>query len=170
MNLIVNVNIPTGWGIGASGQLLSHISADMKRFAALTTGQVVVYGRKTLETFPGGRPLKNRTNLILSTAPAFAVEGAQVVPSLDALREVCRIYPSEKIWVIGGESVYRALLPYCAHACITKSYEPLTGADAFFPDLDALPDWRATDEGPMQEENGKQYQFVDYENTACMLF
>ncbi len=170
MKAIVNANIPSGWGIGAKGQLLSHISADMKRFAALTTGNVVIYGRKTLETYPGKRPLKNRINIILSTDTRYTVEGAVVVHSLEELFAHCRQYPTEKLWVLGGERVYRALLPYCSAVEVTRSFERLEGADAFFPDLDQLPQWQAAEESPVLEEDGKRYQFAVYQNTAVREF
>jgi dihydrofolate reductase len=170
MNAIVNVNIPSGWGIGAQGRLLSHISADMKQFAAATAGKVVLYGRKTLETFPGKRPLKNRVNVILSRDPAYTVENAVVVHSLDELFDACRAYDPDDLWVIGGESVYRALLPYCRTVRVTRSFEDLGEADAFFPDLDHLPGWHVVKESEMLEDEGKRYQFADYKNEVPCTF
>ena len=161
MNCIVNV--AENWGIGLKDQLLVSISADLKRFRQLTTGKVVILGRKTLSTFPGGRPLKNRTNLVLSTNPSFAVEGATVAHSLEELLALCRQYPTEDLCVIGGESIYRLLLPYCHTAQITKTLLS-PPADRFFPNLDTLPGWSAEQSSPLQEENGVQFQYVDYVN------
>ena len=107
MNLIAAVDL--NWAIGRDGDQLCYIPADLKRFQALTTGHPVILGRKTLATFPGGRPLKNRRNLILSRDSAFAPEGAEVFRSLEALRAAA---PADSV-VIGGESVYAALLDWC---------------------------------------------------------
>ena len=114
MNLIAAVDL--NWAIGRDGDQLCYIPADLKRFQALTTGHPVILGRKTLATFPGGRPLKNRRNLILSRDSAFAPEGAEVFRSLEALRAAA---PADS-FVIGGESVYAALLDWCDTAYITK--------------------------------------------------
>lgn len=164
MNLIVNVT--ENWGIGFENKLLVSISADLKRFAKLTTGKTVVLGRKTLETFPGGRPLKNRRNLILSTNPAYTVEGAEVVHSLEELLEACK---GEDVCVIGGASIYEALLPYCQTAQITKTYGQYQ-ADRFFPDLDALDNWEVVHTEPMLEENGIHFQYIDYGNKKPMAY
>ena len=114
MNLIAAVDL--NWAIGRDGDQLCYIPADLKRFQALTTGHPVILGRKTLATFPGGRPLKNRRNLILSRDSAFAPEGAEVFRSLEALRAAA---PADS-FVIGGASVYAALLDWCDTAYITK--------------------------------------------------
>lgn len=163
MNLIVNVT--ENWGIGFENQLLVSISADLRRFRALTMGKAVILGRKTLETFPGGRPLKGRRNLILSTNPAYAPEGAEVFHSLDALLAEVRKLDSEEVCVIGGASVYEALLPYCTTAQITKTYVNCK-ADRFFPDLDAMDNWKVEKIFDMEEENGIRFQYVDYVNTS----
>lgn len=160
MNLIVNVNLP-GWGIGFENSLLVHISADLMRFAALTTGNTVICGRKTLQTFPGGKPLKNRTTWILSGTPGFRPDGTAVYPTLDSLLAACRAADPERLWVIGGASVYAALLPYCRTAYLTRTFQEAE-ADAFFPDLDKTPGWQLLHEGPVLEENGLRYQFAEY--------
>lgn len=125
MDLIVNVT--ENWGIGCQGRLLVSISADLRRFRQLTEGRVVILGRKTLETFPGGRPLKNRTNIILTTNPDFHAVGAVAVHSEQALFELLRQYPRESLCVIGGASVYRLLLPYCDTARVTKTLTTVPG-------------------------------------------
>lgn len=158
MNLIVNVT--ENWGIGFENKLLVSISADLRRFAKLTTGKTVVLGRKTLETFPGGQPLKNRRNLILSRDPDYKVEGAEVVHSLEELLAACK---GEDVCVIGGASVYELLLPYCKTAQITRTYGKWE-ADRFLPDLDALDNWEVVHTEPIQEENGIRFQYIDYVN------
>ena len=161
MNCIVNVT--EDWGIGLGDQLLVAISADLRRFRQLTTGKTVILGRKTLATFPGGRPLKNRTNLVLSTNPAFTSEGAVTVHSPAELWEQCRLHDPKDLCVIGGASVYELLLPYCSTAQVTKTFlQP--PADRFFPNLDALPGWSVAGVSPIQEENGVSFQYFDYVN------
>jgi len=137
------------------------ISADLKRFRQLTTGRTVILGRKTLDTFPSGRPLKNRRNLILSGNPNYAVEGAEVVHSLEELKAA--IQPDEPVSVIGGASIYELLLPYCSKARITKTLLTVP-ADRFFPNLDELSGWRVAEASEVLEENGIRFQYVDYVN------
>ena len=108
------VNVTQNWGIGRDGDLLVSIPTDLRRFRALTTGKTVIYGRKTLLTFPHARPLPNRENWILSATPGFSVPGAAVFPSLAALQEALRTRPADSLCLIGGASVYRALLPWCS--------------------------------------------------------
>lgn len=159
MNLIAAVD--ENWAIGKDGDQLCYIPADLKRFQALTTGHAVILGRKTLATFPGGRPLKNRRNLVLSRDPAFAPEGAEVFQDLDSLLAVA---PADA-FVIGGESVYRALLARCDRAYITKIHR-VWPADAHFPDLDADPAWAVTQEGEELEHDGLTFRYVTYERVT----
>ncbi len=162
MDLIVNVC--ENWGIGRDGKLLVSISADLKRFRQLTTGKTVILGRKTLSTFPGGRPLKNRINLILSRSTA-AVEGAEVLPDLPALFARLRDCDLARVSVIGGASVYRALLPYCDTAYVTKTLIS-PEADTFFPNLDEMENWSVRETGEILEEDGIPFQYMDYVNRA----
>jgi dihydrofolate reductase len=159
MNCIVNAS--ENWGIGRDGRLLVPISGDLRRFRALTTGKTVILGRKTLATFPGGKPLKNRANLILSTDPSLKVEGAVVVRGLAELAAACRGCPPDDLCVIGGASVYELLLPYCNTAYVTRTFLS-PPADRFFPNLDAAPGWTMTDASDVREENGVRYQFLEY--------
>ncbi len=162
MDLIVNVC--ENWGIGRDGNLLVSISADLKRFRLLTTGKTVILGRKTLRTFPGGRPLKNRTNLILSCS-GIQVEGAEVYKNLHDLYLRLKELDLSQVSVIGGASVYKALLPYCDKAYVTKTL-CAPDADTFFPNLDQLENWRLAETGPILEENGVRFQYLDYVNDA----
>ncbi|MDE6168036.1 MAG: dihydrofolate reductase, partial [Acetatifactor sp.] len=126
---------------------------------------VVVLGRKTLQTFPQGLPLKNRTNIILSRDRNYKVKDALVVHSVEELLEELKKYNAEDVYVIGGESVYRQLLPYCRTAHITKidhSYE----ADAFFPDLDSDPEWEITADSDEMTYFDIAYTFLKYERKA----
>ena len=155
MNLIAAVD--ENWGIGRDGDQLVYLPADLKRFQALTTGRTVILGRKTLATFPGGRPLKNRDNLILSKNPAFRPEGARVFASLEDLLDAA---PADA-FVIGGESVYRALLAYCDTAYLTRIGASWP-ADAWFPNLDADPAWFAAEEEPPLEHAGIPFRYITY--------
>lgn len=160
MNLIVAVD--NNWAIGSKNSLLVSIPADHKFFRQETTGKVVVLGRKTLETFPQGLPLKNRTNIIMSTNPDYYVKDAIIVHSKEELLEELKNYKSEDVYIIGGESVYRLMLPYCDVAHVTKidhEYE----ADAYFPNLDELDEWEITADSEEQTYFDLAYEFLKYE-------
>ena len=162
------VNVTQDWGIGAENHLLISVPSDLKRFRELTVGKTVILGRKTLETFPGKRPLKNRRNLILSRNPGFSAEKAEVFSSIRALLEAVKELPPEEVFVIGGESVYRALLPYCDRVLLTRTW--FDGkADRFFPNLDALSQWRQDCASELMEENGVTFQYIDYVNRNATL-
>lgn len=163
------VNVTENWGIGLGNRLLVTISADLRRFRALTEGKTVILGRKTLETFPNGKPLKNRRNIIMSTNAALSVAGAEVVSSLPSLFALLRNVDSDAVCVIGGESVYRALLPYCSEASVTKTMS-CPPADRFFPNLDELPQWTAVSRSEILTENDRNYQFIDYVNQNSLPF
>lgn len=155
MNVIVAVD--ENWAIGKDGDQLCYIPADLKRFQKLTTGHPVLLGRKTLATFPGGRPLKNRRNLILSGQTDFAPEGGEVFHTLE---EALDAAPADT-FVIGGESVYRQTLDRCDTAYVTKIQKAFP-ADRYFPNLDADPAWIiAETEGPYEHE-GLTYFYVTY--------
>ncbi len=159
MNLIAAVD--ANWGIGLKNKLLVSIPDDMKFFRETTTGKVVVMGRKTLESFPNGRPLANRTNIVMTRDPDYAVKGAVVVHDLDELRAELAKYPSEDVYVIGGESIYRQLLPECDTAHITKINYRFE-ADAHFPNLDEMPEWQITADSDEQTYFDLEYFFYQY--------
>ena len=160
MNLIVAVD--NNWAIGCKNRLLVRIPADHKNFRQETTGKVVVLGRKTLETFPQGMPLPNRINIILSTNPDYKVKDAVVVHDKEELDAELKKYPTEDVYIIGGESVYRMMLPECNVVHVTKidhDYE----ADAYFPDLDQDGAWEVTAQSEEQTYFDLPYYFVKYE-------
>lgn len=160
MNLIAAVD--KNWAIGKDNGLLVSIPADMKFFRETTTGKVVVMGRKTLESFPNGLPLKNRVNIVLTTDHSYQVKDAVIVHSKEELEEELKKYNSEDIYVIGGESVYRLLLDACDTAHITKidyAYE----ADAFFPNLDENPDWEIVADSEEQTYFDLEFYFLKYQ-------
>ena len=160
MNIIVAVD--KNWAIGKDNKLLVSIPADMKMFRQETTGKVVVMGRKTLESFPNGLPLKNRTNIVLTGNKDYNVKDAIIVHTVEELLEEIKKYPSEEVYCIGGDSVYKQLLPYCDTAHVTKidfAYE----ADSHFPNLDEMPEWKITAESEEQTYFDLEYTFVKYE-------
>ena len=137
------------WGIGYNNHLLVSIPSDMKFFRQTTTGKVVVMGRKTLESFPNGMPLKNRTNIVLTANQDYQVKDAVIVHSEDELMEELKKYDADDIYVIGGESVYRMMLPYCDTVYVTK-IDRAFQADTFFPNLDEMDEWVMTEESEEQ--------------------
>lgn len=153
----LSVAVDRNWAIGKNGDQLVYISEDLKRFKALTLGKAVIIGRKTLATFPGARPLKGRDNLILSATPGYQVEGAKIYPNLESLLAEA----PEDAFVIGGESVYRALLPYCDTAYVTK-IDAEFPADRYFPNLDEDPAWTVSEESDMMEQNDIKFKYVTY--------
>lgn len=163
MNLIVAVD--ENWAIGLKNKLLVRIPSDQKFFRQETTGKVVVLGRKTLETFPGGLPLKNRTNIILSTDRSYKVKDAVVVHSIPELLEELKQYDSKDVYIIGGESIYRQMLPYCDTAHVTKIYHSYE-ADTYFPNLDELPEWEITATSEEQTYFDLEFEFIKYERSV----
>ena len=170
MNLIVNVD--KNWAIGYGGKLLVSIPEDMKFFRSETTGKVVVLGRKTLATFPGGQPLKNRTNIILTRNPEFTAKGAVVCHSVEETLEELKKYPSEDVYIIGGDTIYRQFLPYCDTAHVTRPYcdtahvtrmEHAYDADAWFPNLDEDPEWELTGQSEEKTYFDLEFTFCRYE-------
>lgn len=153
------VAVYADWGIGAGGTQPIALKADRKFFRRITKDACVIVGRKTLEDFPGGKPLPNRVNLVLSTGNP-EVEGARVVHSPEEALKLAGDYP--RALVIGGASVYRQMLPFCRRVYVTKlSARP--DSDVFFPNLDQDPEWVCA--GPVEEggqEAGIDYEFLLY--------
>ena len=149
------------WAIGYKGSLLAHVSADMKFFKSKTVGNVVILGRKTLMTFPNGKPLKDRKNIIITTDESFKVEGAEIVHSTDELLETVEKYDDDSLYVIGGGSIYDQLLPYCDTAYITK-FDKTFEADTYIKNLEDDENWKLVeDDGPFQEK-GIIFRFCTY--------
>ena len=160
MNLIVAVD--KNWAIGLNNKMLVSIPSDMKYFRETTTGGVVVMGRKTLETFPNGLPLANRTNIILTGNKDFYVKNAIICHTVEEVLEELKKYNDEDIYIIGGESVYRQFLPYCDVAHVTK-IDHAYQADCYFPNLDEMEDWVITADSDEHTYFDLEYQFVKYE-------
>ena len=160
MNLIVAVD--KNWAIGKNNKLMWSIPADMRFFREKTTGHVVVMGRKTLESFPGGLPLKNRTNVVLTAKTGYRAAGAVVVHTVEELLEKLREYEDQEPLLTGGGSVYRQLLPYCDTAYVTK-IDHVYEADTYFPNLDEMPEWEMAEVSEEQTSFDLEYVFTKYE-------
>ena len=163
MNAIVAVD--ANWAIGYEGDLLFSLPTDMRRFRSLTMGGTMILGRKTLESFPGGKPLPKRRNIVISRNESLVVEGAEVVATPEAALALAKNTPDDQLWVIGGGSVYTVLLSRCKRVYLTKAENAAPAADTFFPNLDKLPGWEVESISEPVTENGVTYRFVDYVNT-----
>lgn len=159
MNLIVNAD--KNWAIGYQNKLLVNIPADMRQFRDLTTGKAIILGRKTLATFPGGKPLKNRANIVLTSQKERKIEGAVLAHSLEEALAAAAEYPSEEVFVVGGASVYELLLPYCDTAYVTRTDFAYQG-DAWFPNLDESSDWELAWQSEEQTYYDLEYYFCKY--------
>lgn len=160
------------WGIGKGNDLMFRLPADMKFFRATTLGKVVVMGSNTLLSFPDGKPLKNRTNIVLwpdGDRACAAADGFTLVESLDGLFAELKKYASDDVYVIGGAMMYRTLLPYCSEVLLTK-VDADGGAEAFFPDLDALPEWTLAEQSAPADDNGYTITFCTYKNKEVKEF
>ena len=159
MNLIALVD--KKWGIANKGRELVDIPEDKKLFREETYGKVVIMGRKTLESFPGGRPLKNRVNIVITKKEDYEVDGAVVVHSVEEAVNEASKYDENDVFVIGGGSIYKAMLPYCNTAYVTYINQAYS-ADTFIPNLDKEIDWVLADESDENTYFDIEYFFRTY--------
>ena len=153
------VAVYSDWGIGDGGTQPVVLKADRRHFRRLTDGSAVIVGRKTLEDFPGGKPLANRFNIVVSRQ-GINVDGALVVHSTGEALDAAEDF--EQCFVIGGASVYMQFFNYLERVYVTKiDIEP--PSDSFFPNLDRNPEWECIAQEPWEEENGIRYCFCTYE-------
>ncbi|HNY00801.1 MAG TPA: dihydrofolate reductase [Oscillospiraceae bacterium] len=152
------VAVYSDWGIGARGTQPVVLKADRLRFRSETDGAAVIVGRKTLEDFPGGRPLKNRHNIVV-TRQNVTIPGTQAAHSVDEALALARPYP--RCFVIGGASVFLDFFPHIDRVLVTK-IDLAPHSDSFFPDLDREPGWAETEAGEWREEDGLRYRFCEY--------
>ena len=156
------------WGIGKSNSLMFKIPADMKFFKETTTGNVVVMGSNTLKSLPGGKPLKDRTNIVLYPDGAKR-DDCVVVDSLEKLFTEIKKFDSDEVFVIGGAMMYATLLPYCSEVLVTK-VDAVGNADVFFENLDKNENFKLVYESEPVETNGFQIRFTTYKNLAVKPF
>ena len=159
--MIAIAAVDDNWAIGYENRLLLSIPDDMKFFREKTMEKTVIMGRKTLESFPGKKPLKNRTNIVLTRDDHYEAEGAVIVHSKEELIERIGNLPEDEVFVIGGASIYQMLVPFCSKCYITKMYKEFK-ADAYFPNLDALDKWRIAERSARQRYEDLEYEFLTY--------
>jgi len=153
------------WGIGCGGKLLQRVPEDMKFFMKMTTGMVVVMGRETFESLPGMQPLKDRVNIVLSKNGYFDNDKLIVCRSIDELFRQLEKYHTDDVFVIGGESVYTQLLPYCSEVYVTR-FEKVFKADRHFPNLDVEENWKLVFESDSSNYKDLSFRFLKYANTV----
>lgn len=149
------------WGIGKNNSLMFSIPRDMKFFRETTSGKTVVMGGNTLRSFPNGKPLKNRVNIVLSRGQVR--DDCIIVPDLDSLKAELKKRDNEDVFVVGGAAVYAMLLPYCKEILVTK-VDADGGADTFFPDLDKNENFICREVSEPIDDNGYMIRFTKYEN------
>lgn len=159
MNIIASAD--QNWAIGKDNQLLVRIPEDMKRFRQMTTGNVVVMGRKTLESFPNQAPLKDRVNIVLTRNPNYHPKGVVIVHSVEELQKELEAYDTNDVYVIGGDSIYKQLLDLCDTAHITK-IDYAYAADSYFPNLEEKADWKLVEESQEQTYFDVIYTYQTY--------
>ena len=152
------------WGIGKDNSLMFRIPADMKFFKETTIGNIVVMGSNTLKSFPQGKPLKDRINIVLYPEGEDR-DDCKIVRSLKELFEEIKKYPPEKVFVIGGQMMYKTLLEYCDEVLVTK-VEAEGNADAFFENLDINKNFKLIYESEPIETNGYVIKFTTYKNLS----
>lgn len=158
MNAIVAVD--RNWGIGKDNDLLIHLPGDLKYYKEKTFGNIIIVGQRTLESFPGSKPLPGRTNIVLSDDPAFVRDDCIVCRTKEEVLKEAAGYEPDRVFICGGASIYRLFLEDCDALYVTK-IDAVFEADTFFPDLDAL-GWKIDWSSEPQEEKGYRYQFVRY--------
>jgi dihydrofolate reductase len=164
LNIIVAVD--RNWGIGKDGKLLFSFPEDRKFVRRMTMGKVIVMGQRTLQSLPGGKPLPNRANIVLSDEAGFSAEGVTVCRSLGELKEALKAYATDDVFVFGGQAVYELLLPYCRGAYVTK-YDRAFEADRFFPDIENAKGWKPVETLAEGVHEGAAYSIRLYENGDC---
>jgi dihydrofolate reductase len=169
MNYIVAVD--KEWGIGKQNDLLFSLKGDMAFFRTTTSGKTVIMGSRTLASLPGGKPLKNRENIVMTRNMQFdAPEGVTLCHSLqDLFRILNQMENTEDVFVMGGANIYNLLEPYCKYAYITK-VDAIGGAEVFIHNLDQKENWQVCHTGETMEENGISYTFYTYENADVKPF
>jgi len=162
------VAVDKKWGIGKRNGLLFDLPADMKYFREKTLGKVVVMGSNTLKSFPNGKPLKNRTNIVLFPGGEKR-DDCTVVDSMEELREELKKYNTDDVFIIGGAMFYKTMLPYCSEVLVTK-VDADGEAEVFYENLDALSNWHCDSESEMVETNGYNIKFTVYKNSNVLPF
>ena len=161
--IIAIVHADKEWGIGKGGDMMFSLPKDMKFFRETTSGNTVVMGGNTLRSLPNGNPLKNRVNIVLSRGQVR--DDCIIVRSFDELKTALKARENEQIYIMGGGEIYKALLPYCDEALVTK-VDAVGGAEVFFPNLDEAENFECVYESEPIDDNGYTIRFTRYKNLA----
>lgn len=153
------------WAIGHNGGLLFSLPTDMRRFRSLTVNGTVIMGHLTLNSFPDGKPLPQRRNIVITRHPDSLPEGVEAASSPEKALALAGGPEARDLWIIGGGSIYAALLSRCSRVYLTRVETCVEESDTFFPNLDKLPNWEAESTGELMEENGLKFRFIEYVNT-----
>lgn len=162
------VAVDKNWGIGKKNDLLFELPEDMKFFRKTTLNKVVLMGSNTLKSFPGGNPLKNRTNIVLFPGGEKR-DDCLIVDSMDELKSVLKNYNADDVFVIGGAMFYKTMLPYCSEVLVTK-VDADGGAEVFYENLDQKQEWSLVEVGEPIETNGYTIRFTTYKNSDVKEF
>ena len=162
------VAVDKKWGIGKKNDLLFSLPEDMKYFREKTKEKVVCMGYNTLLSFPNSKPLKNRTNIVLAPE-GVKRDDCTIVYTLEQLSRELAKYDTDQVFVIGGAMFYRTMLPYCSEVLVTK-VDADGGAEVFYENLDALPNWSCVEVGEPIETNGYTIRFTVYKNSEIKEF
>ncbi|HCT63974.1 MAG TPA: diacylglycerol kinase [Lachnospiraceae bacterium] len=160
--MIMIVAADEKWGIGINGDLLMPLPEDMMFFREKTKDSVIIMGRKTLLSFPDGKPLKNRINIVITGDKNFVEDGCVVCHSVEEAAQISKNYKDKDVFVVGGGTVYRQMLKYCDTAYITKICKTFNEADTFIDNLDTFGEWSVVDESELRQHNGVEFKFVTY--------
>ena len=162
------VAVDKKWGIGKKNDLLFSLPEDMKYFREKTAGKVVVMGSNTLKSFPNGKPLKNRTNIVLFPGGEKR-DDCIVVDNLTELSAELKKYPADDVFIIGGAMFYKTMLPYCSEVLVTKVNAD-GQAEVFYENLDEKPEWKCVFESQPVVTNGYEIKFTVYKNNDIKEF
>lgn len=165
MNKLIEIlNCDKKFGIGKKNGLLFRQPKDMAFFRSTTSGHCVALGENTLLSFPGAKPLPNRRHIVLSQDETHNYEGVTNVHSFEEfLKAISDALANEDVYVIGGASIYRQMLPYCDLVLLTK-IDADGGAEVFFENLDESDAFKLIEQSPYEEDNGNMISFCKYEN------
>ena len=155
------VVVDENWGIGKDGQLLVHLPGDLAYSKEKTLGKTIIVGRKTLESFPGGKPLPGRRNIVLTENQSFDKDNCAICNDLDELFDEIAQLDGEDIFVVGGACIYELFLPYCDDVFVTR-IQAAYDADRHFPNLDQSDGFVKTWQSDLMEEKGVKYRFEKY--------